>query len=123
MALKDNLLKIGKYLEEGASNVAVKSGNLIEISKLNIAISSEEKMIEEIYIKIGKKIYKDFKEGKLNDKRLMDKCKEISEIEKDIASLKKKILKVKDMKTCKNCGAEMEKKAGFCPKCGKEQKA
>lgn len=123
MAIKDNLFKIGKYLEEGVSNVAVKSGNLIEISKLNIAISSEEKMIDEIYMKIGKKIYKNYQEGKISDKWLIDKCKEIHEIEKDIASIKKKILKVKDRKVCKSCGAEMDKDSEFCPKCGKVQKA
>lgn len=121
MPIKDSLFKIGKYLEDGASNVAVKSGNLIELSKLNLAISSEEKMIDEIYIKIGKKIYKDYKENKLSDKNLVDKCEEIDEIKKDIAAIEKKILKIKEKKLCKKCGAEMDKRAEFCPKCGKEQ--
>lgn len=122
MALKDNLSKIGKYIEEGVSNVAYKSENLIEISKLNMAISSEEKMIDDIYIKIGQRIYKDFNENKITDKSLKDKCQEIAEIEKDVNSLKKKMLKLKDKKVCKKCGAEMDRSAEFCPKCGKEQK-
>lgn len=121
MPIKDSLTKIGKYIEDGVSNVAYKSENLIEVSKVNIAISSEEKMIDEIYIKIGKKIYKDFKEDKISDKGLKDKCEEIAELEKDINSLKKKLLKLKDKKSCKKCGAEMERNASFCPKCGKEQ--
>ncbi|SKA88896.1 zinc-ribbon domain-containing protein [Clostridium sp. USBA 49] len=121
--IKDNLSKIGKYIEDGASNAALKSSNFVEISKLNIAISSKEKRIQEIYIKIGEKIYKDFKEGKINNKNIIDKCKEIEEIEKEISSLKKKILKIKDKKNCKNCGLEIDKNAEFCPKCGKEQKA
>ncbi|ERI95206.1 hypothetical protein HMPREF1982_00431 [Clostridiales bacterium oral taxon 876 str. F0540] len=122
MALKDNLSKIGKYIEEGVSNVAYKSENLIEISKLNMAISSEEKMIDDIYIKIGQKVYKDYKENKVIDKSLKDKCEEIVEIEKDVNSLKKKLLKIKDKKACKKCGTEMDRDAEFCPKCGKEQK-
>lgn len=121
MPIKDNLSKFGKYLEDGASNVAQKTGTLYEISKLNIAISQEEKMIDDICIKIGRKIYKDYKEKKISDKSLIDKCEEIEQIEKDIASLKKKVLKLKDKKLCKKCGTEMERKATFCPKCGKEQ--
>ncbi|MCM8709634.1 zinc-ribbon domain-containing protein [Clostridium sp. SYSU_GA19001] len=121
MPIIDNLSKVGKFLEEEASNVAQKTGTLYEISKLNISISQEEKKIEDICIKIGHKIYKDYKEKKINDKNLIDKCEEIEKIEKIIESLKKKILKLKDKKQCKKCGAEMERRAAFCPECGKEQ--
>lgn len=121
MPFKDNLSKIGKYLEDGISNVAYKSENFVEISKLNMAITSEEKMIDEICAKIGNKVYKDYKEKKLSDKGLIDKCEEIEAIEKDVNILKKKLLKLKDKKKCKKCGAEMDRGADFCPKCGKEQ--
>lgn len=117
----DSLSKMGKYLENGFSNVAYKSENLIEVSKLNMAISSEEKMIDDICTKIGKKIYKDYKEKKLNDKSLISKCEEIEAIEKDVNVLKKKLLKLKDKKCCKKCGAEMDRRDTFCPKCGREQ--
>lgn len=121
MSFKNNLSKIGKYLEDGVSNVAYKSENFIEVSKLNMAISSEEKMVEDIYKTIGKKIYKDYTEKKISDKSIIDKCEEIKEIEKDITVLKKKLLKLKDKKSCKKCGAEMDKWASYCPKCGREQ--
>lgn len=121
MPLKDSLSKIGKYLEEGVSNVAYKSENLVEISKLNLALASSDKLVDEIYLKIGKKIYKDFKENKISDKSLIDKCEEIEVINKDIAGIKKKLLKLKDKKQCKKCEAEMSKQADFCPKCGNKQ--
>lgn len=121
MPLKDRLSKIGKYLEDGVSNVAYKSENLIEVSKLNMAISSEEKMVDDICRKIGKKIYNDYKEKKVTDKSLINKCEEIEAIEKDINALKKKLMKLKDKKACKKCGSEMDRGASFCPKCGKEQ--
>lgn len=121
MPLKDSLTKIGKYLENGASNVAYKSENFVEVSKLNMAISSEDKMVEDIYIKIGRKVYKDYKEKKISDKNLVDKCEEIEAIEKDINVLKKKLMKLKDKKACKKCGWEMDRGASFCPKCGKQQ--
>jgi ribosomal protein L40E len=122
VALKNNLSKIGKLLEDGFSDIAYKSENFVEVSKLNMAISSEEKMVEDIYAKIGKKIYEDYKEKKISDKGLIDKCEEIDEIQKDINSLRKKLLKLKDKKACKKCGAEMDRGAVFCPKCGKEQR-
>ncbi len=121
MPLKDSLSKIGKYIEDGVSNVAYKSENLIEVSKLNMAISSEEKMVEDIYKKIGEKVYKDYKEKKISDKSLLNKCEEIEAIEKDINVLKKKLLRLKDKKSCKKCGAEMDRGSTFCPKCGREQ--
>lgn len=121
MPIKDSLARIGKYLEEGVSSVAYKSENLVEISKLNLALSSDEKNKDEIYLKIGKKIYKDYKENKISDNSLLDKCEEIEEINKDIAGIKKKILKLRDKKQCKKCGTEMVKEADFCPKCGKAQ--
>lgn len=121
MPLKDSLSKIGKYLENGASNVAYKSESFVEVSKLNIAIASEDKMVEDIYKKIGKKVYKDYKEKKISDKSLIDKCEEIETIEKDINGLRKKLLKLKDKKCCKKCGAEMDRAASFCPKCGRGQ--
>lgn len=122
MPFKDSLSKIGKYLEDGVSNVAYKSENLVEISKLNLTLSSDEKLIDEVYLKIGKKIYKDYLDNKILDKSLIDKCGEIETINKDITIIKKKILKLKDKKQCKKCGAAMVKEADFCPKCGKEQK-
>ncbi|MFL0270052.1 zinc-ribbon domain-containing protein [Candidatus Clostridium radicumherbarum] len=121
MAFKDNLFKIGKCLEDGVSNVAYKSENLIEISKLNMSVSSNEKHIDEIYLKIGKKIYKEYADDKVSDSSLIEKCKEIDSINKDIESIKKKILKLKNRKLCKKCGAAMEKEDEFCPKCGKQQ--
>lgn len=121
MPIKDSLSKIGKYIEDGVSNVAYKSENLIEVSKVNMSISSEEKQINEICLKIGKRIYNDFKEGKIEDKALKEKCEEIQHIEKNIDSLKKKMLKLKEKKICKKCNAEMDINSSFCPKCGKEQ--
>jgi ArsR family metal-binding transcriptional regulator len=121
MPIKDSLSKIGKYIEDGVSNVAYKSENLVGISKLNMAISSDEKKINEIYIKIGEKIYKDYKDGKINDKGIKDKCEEIESIEKDIENLKKKMLKLKEKKLCKVCNTEMYKDDIYCPKCGREQ--
>lgn len=121
MPIKDSITKIGKYLENGAQNISYKSGQVFEISKLNMAISSEEKAMEEIYEQIGKKIYKDYKDSKPMDKSLVAKCEQIARIERDIAAMKKKVLKLKDKKLCKKCGYEMERNASFCPKCGKEQ--
>lgn len=121
MAIKDNLLKIGKYLEVGASSVAVKSGTMIETTKLSMEISANEKAIRELYEKIGERVYRDYTENKISDKHLISKCEEIDHYQKEINSIKKQILKVNDKKCCKKCGAEMDKRAMFCPKCGKEQ--
>ena len=38
-----------------------------------------------------------------------------------ISKLESEILAVKKMKKCTNCGTELDIKAEFCSKCGKEQ--
>jgi hypothetical protein len=108
-------------MEEGAESVAKKSSELIEVSKINLEISSEEKKAYELYAKIGRKIYKRYMEGKEIDKDLISKCKEIEDIESDIKELEEKRLRAKEMKNCKHCYCEMKAEDSYCPRCGKKQ--
>lgn len=121
MPFKDSLSKLSEYLETGAGNVAKKSGELIEVSKINMEISSEEKKAYELYAKIGKKIYKRYIEGMEVDKDFISKCKEIEDIEKDIKELKERKLRAKEMKNCRHCYCEMKAEDNYCPRCGKKQ--
>lgn len=120
-----NKLKILKTsIEEGADAAAKKSQTFIEYSDLSLSVSSLKKKIEEIYTKIGEKIYKDLKDGDpdiLNFKVIFEYCDEIKELEKEITKLNKKMLKLKNKKECKKCGNFIDKKAHFCDKCGFKQ--
>lgn len=124
MSLSDKLKILKTSLEEGADSAVKKSQIFIEYSDLSLSASSIKKKIENVYTKIGEKMYKDLKDSDpslLNLKVVFEYCDEIRELEKELSKINKKMLKLKSKKECKKCGALIDKKAHFCDKCGVEQ--
>lgn len=116
------LENLGKTISGAAQTAAKKSGEMVEITKINMSIGSEEDKIEKVYLQIGKKVYDSSIEGtaiSLEDFR--DAFSEITERLNTIKELKSKILEVKSVKICSACGAELEKEVQFCNKCGAKQ--
>ncbi|MDF2503894.1 zinc ribbon domain-containing protein [Clostridium sp.] len=122
MPIPFNIMKIKDSLENSASSAVKKTEEFIEISKLNLEISNEEKDIKEIYEKIGKKIYGQYEKDKALDRTLIKFCKDIKEIKNRISNIQKKILKVQYKKICPLCGKEVEHNAAYCEYCGLKQK-
>lgn len=112
--------KISEYIKDGAYKAKKKSVDIIEVSKLNIEISSLNKSIKVLYEEIGEGLYKKYLIGKEIDDDFKDYCKELQSLNKKMESLRKKILKSKDMRPCKFCGATIAKASSFCPSCGKK---
>jgi ribosomal protein L40E len=121
MALIDKLSKIAKSVGDEAVNAAKKSGELIEITKLNHAISNEEDKINAILPKMGNISYQKFKKGESIDPDLVNYCNKIEEINSTIAALKQKILEIKSIRVCQTCESELGLDVTFCPKCGAKQ--
>ena len=115
MAFFENL---GKKVGEVAQTAAKKSGELVEVTKLNMSIGSEEDKIQRLYSKMGKKIYEEFCSGGSINDGFIEECKSIKGHEQTIDSLKQKIREIKNVEICGSCGAEIIKPSAFCPKCG-----
>ncbi len=115
MAFLENL---GKKVGEAAQAAAKKSGELVEITKLNVNIGSEEDKIQKLYTQIGKSVYEKYSVSGDADENVVENCETIKVHEHNIKTLREKILEVKNVKTCTHCGAEMEKTQVFCSKCG-----
>ncbi|HOJ11288.1 MAG TPA: zinc ribbon domain-containing protein [Clostridiales bacterium] len=118
MAIFEN---IGKKVTEAAQVAAKKSGELVEVTKLNMNISSEEDRIQKLYEQIGREIYKYFTSEKDIPEELKDVCAEIRSREETIKGIKARILEIKNLQECNACGAELERNIAFCPKCGAKQ--
>ncbi|MDP4180387.1 MAG: zinc ribbon domain-containing protein [Bacillota bacterium] len=115
MSLLNNM---GKKIS-GAGKVAIKaSGNMMQITKFNLAIKSEENKIEGFMVEIGNKIFEKYKEGNTVDEDVTGNCEDILKCMKEIEELKLKIIDVRDLKKCQGCGAEIDKDDVFCSKCG-----
>lgn len=104
----------------GATRTAVKaSGEFIEVTKISMAIKSEEDRAKELMLEIGKIVFESYKEGRPLEAELSIKCDSIVETENKILELKDKIMEIKNIKTCEGCGAEVDVEGSFCHKCGK----
>jgi ribosomal protein L40E len=118
MAIFDNL---GKKAATFAQNAAKKSGELVEATKLNLSIKAEEDKIDNNYFEIGKLVFQDYLENKELKPEVLAHCENIKASNETIAELKEKIMEVKNVKICSQCGAELEKSTQFCSGCGAKQ--
>ncbi len=113
MAFMDDLKKFGK-------NVAQKSSEMVETTKLNMSITQEKDKINKIFYEIGAAVYEQYKAG--NDVGLGDKCMLIVEMEAKIAEIQAKIMEIKNATKCPGCGAEVSAETVFCASCGTKLK-
>ncbi|NLH96414.1 MAG: zinc ribbon domain-containing protein [Clostridiaceae bacterium] len=109
---------LGKKVGEAAQAAAKKSSELVEITKLNASINSEEDKIQKLYSQIGKTIFENFEQTGTADDAVKEACVQITEHMANIKAYREKIAELKGIKSCINCGAEMERTQLFCGKCG-----
>jgi len=107
-------------VKQGASEAAKKAQQTVEITKLKSQISSKEKEMDKIQLKIGKAVYQAFTTGDLaqSEAEVMDYCEELVLLEQDIAAIDDKIKNMKSEKAC-TCGKVVPIDLKFCPDCGK----
>lgn len=110
-----------KKVTETAKAAAKKSGDLVEVTKLNMNISNEEGKIEKAYEEIGKLVYESFKRGEEVAEAFRGQCELIRSYEEVISEMKQKILELKSVKICPSCGSELALDVAFCSKCGAKQ--
>ena len=118
MPFKDNLSKITKSVTGGAKTAAKKSGEVYEITKINISLSSEEDKLKSIYTELGKAAFEEFEKGASVNENLTSLYNQAADCKKTINELKEKVNELKKIKYCVNCGAKLDISTAFCPKCG-----
>lgn len=115
MAFLENL---GKKVGEAAQAAAKKSNEIVETTKLNSNINSEEDKIQKLYVQLGKAVYEKFTQTGAAEDYAQEACQEIITHQENIKTLREKIAELKGIKSCINCGSEMERTQVFCAKCG-----
>lgn len=112
---------ITKRVTDTAKAAAKMSGSVVEVTRLNMSINAEEEKIRKIYTEIGKQLYEDYNEGKIVGDKLLEHCVKIDEIIGNIDDMREKILELKNIKACPNCGMELDIEMEYCYKCGRKQ--
>lgn len=114
--------KLGKKANETYKATMEKANSLSEEIKIKGKITEVKEKIEKMYTEIGKFVYNELKDGKdAPREEVTAKCDEISKLFDEITKLEADLLAAKGRKKCSSCGEEIDVKAEFCPKCGKEQ--
>ena len=107
--------KLSKKASETYQVAKEKTTTLSEEIKLKTKINNLEDTNYQIFAEIGEIVYKELKEGKDVDKEpILVKVDTISANQSEMEKLKSKLMELKQLKKCVNCGAELEKSAGFC---------
>lgn len=115
MAMFDN---IGRKLGDLAQNAAKKSSEMVEVTKLNINIKSEEDSINQLFSEIGKYCLIKYEAGNENDNSIIELCEKIKGNKANINILKDKINEIKNVAVCEKCGSEVLRTSTFCGSCG-----
>lgn len=106
----------------GTAKAAAKmSGSVVEVTRLNMNIGAEEEKVRKVYSDIGKQLYEDYTEGKIVGEKLLEYCVKIDEIIGNIDEMREKILELRNVKACPNCGMELDVEMTYCYKCGRKQ--
>lgn len=110
--------KFSQRISDTAKATAKKSGDIVELTKTNLALSSEEEKLNKKYMLIGEIISSIYAKGQKVPEEAELACASAEETKKTIDELKNKILELKKLKKCPSCGFEADIEALFCPKCG-----
>ncbi|GAE90082.1 zinc-ribbon domain-containing protein [Acetivibrio straminisolvens] len=110
-----------RKVTDTARIAAKKSSDMVEITKLNFNIGTEEDKIKKVYAQIGEIVYHSFEKGEEIPEDLKGLCEKIVASKKNIEKMKQQILRLKSIKICSSCNEELREEVVYCPKCGTRQ--
>lgn len=108
--------QLGKRLTDAGQNVAQQTQNLADVTRLNSAISENEKKISQLFLVIGQSYYEKHKNDSGAEE--LEKIAEVNTLYFEIAANREKIKQIKGVVKCENCGADVPLNASFCNACG-----
>ena len=113
--------KLGKKASETYQVTKEKTVKFSNEVKLKGKIGDTKANINKVYKEIGELVYEQYKDNTDKKEDIELKCQVISNLNDEISKLETEILALNETKKCVSCGEEIDSKADFCPKCGKEQ--
>lgn len=109
---------LGRKVASAAKTVTRKSEDMVELTKLNLAIGNEEEKIKRLLYEIGSELYRGYTNGKSYEGFYDKQCTEVKQLEDNIKALKEKMLLLKGNKTCGTCKSVVSLEVNYCPNCG-----
>jgi len=114
------LEKLSNTLSETAKSLGKKSSEFIEISKLTLSAQKKQDKIHDKYEQIGQYVYSKLQRTNfITKEELQPWINEIDALERDIGTLEKMALNIRNIKHCTHCKIELDDDINYCPLCGK----
>ena len=109
-------------ISEKATDVGMKTvrytGNFTRQIKLKLQMEDKKGQIEDMYLRIGEKVYREYVLGEEVPEELVSACEELDKLAEEVEFCRMEILKLKDKKQCSECHREINASYKFCPVCG-----
>ena len=119
--------KLGKQASRTYKYTTEKTSKIAREAKLRMQMNEHKGQIEELYEKIGKRMYENHISTDEIDVDIEKEVEEyfirIDEICDRIEEERKEILTLKEKKQCPNCFCEIELNYNYCPNCSDKQKS
>ncbi len=93
-----------------------KTNEMMEVSRINTAISDSRKKIAALYNSLGETYYAE--KGGTPDAALADLCAQIAAEMSKIEENQARINQLKNIQVCPQCGNQSSRNLRFCGKCG-----
>mgnify|MGYP003296614290 CR=1 FL=1 len=104
--------------KQGAEVVGRKTSDLVEITRLKMALNDVEKDIAETFEGLGRLIYDARKSGEDVEDMIVSCIENVDDLNNEADMIRDQICCYKNMRKCKECGAVNAVDAEFCNKCG-----
>ncbi len=100
-------------------SVKGKTGEIVDKTKVKMAIADMEKKLAATFEGIGRLVYDAETSGEDIADLKADAFETVKELQAEIAALQNRLYDIDGISCCGACGAPNEKDATFCKKCGK----
>ena len=107
---------LGKKISKASQSVVDKGKEIADITKINLAISDEERRLDESYKKIGKLFVEKVADRAEGD--FAELVEAVHASQTKIGEYKKQIKDIKGIAVCPKCASEIQADAIFCNHCG-----
>lgn len=108
--------KLGETIANKSKEVVQSARDVKDMASLKAKIGQQESRIKNWYQVIGEKVYRAEKDQEHS--ALETEFSMITDAFAEIGRLKKEMEKIKGVKTCPSCKAEVDDSVKFCPECG-----
>ena len=117
MSIFDETVGVAK----AAANItAKKTGELLELTKLNVKAADMQNAMDKLYFEIGKIVYLASKNEMDQTEQIDEKILVIDELGVILRDFRSQIANLRGKIICPQCGAENTKDSNFCKKCACE---